>query len=61
MPRISKRPARGHKRGVVTYVRLPPEAHAQIVDIASQRGWPHTIASVAAEMISRGLAVEKTP
>lgn len=41
---------------VVTYVRVKPEEHAQIVKIVAKRGLPHTIASVSAEMISRGLA-----
>jgi hypothetical protein len=50
--------ARKAKRGggtIVTYMRLKSEAHAQIVQIAKERGWPHSIASVTAEMISRGL------
>jgi hypothetical protein len=46
---------------VVTYVRVRPEVHAQIVQIAEKRGYPHTIASVAAELISRGLKTEKPP
>lgn len=40
---------------VVTYVRVKLEDHARIKQIAAKRGHPHTIASVAAEMISRGL------
>ncbi len=40
---------------VVMYTRLQPELHVQIERIAKERGWPHTIASVAAEMIARGL------
>lgn len=43
---------------VVTYVRVKPEEHARITEIAEKRGYPHTIASVAAEMISRGLKDE---
>jgi len=43
---------------VVTYVRVTPEEHALIAQIAEKRGYPHTIASVAAEMISRGLKAE---
>lgn len=43
---------------VVTYVRLLPEEHALIEKIAQKRGYPHTIASVAGEMISRGLKTE---
>jgi hypothetical protein len=56
--------ARKAKRGdnrVVTYVRVKPEEHALITQIAEKRGYPHTIASVAAEMISRGLKEEATP
>lgn len=52
-PKKSKRDNR-----VVTYVRVTPEEHARIVRIAEKRGYPHTIASVASEMISKGLAVE---
>jgi hypothetical protein len=46
---------------VVTYVRLKPTEHARIVKIADERGLPHTIASVAAEMISKGLLTETQP
>jgi hypothetical protein len=47
-----------HDDRVVTYVRLPAREHAQITEIAEKRGYPHTIASVTAEMVSRGLAAE---
>jgi hypothetical protein len=53
MPR-AKKAKRGDNR-VVTYVRVKPAEHALIVKIAEKRGYPHTIASVAGEMISRGL------
>jgi hypothetical protein len=43
---------------VVTYVRITSGEHARIAKIAEVRGYPHTIASVAAEMISRGLKEE---
>lgn len=43
---------------VVMYVRVKPEEHAQIAKIAEERGYPHTLASVVAEMISRGLQTE---
>jgi len=43
---------------VVTYVRVRPEEHARIAKLAEDRGYPHTIASVASEMISKGLAAE---
>jgi hypothetical protein len=43
---------------VVTYVRVKQTEYAQILKIAKKRGHPHTIASVTAEMISRGLASE---
>jgi len=39
---------------------VKPEEYKQIVKIVAKRGLPHTIASVSAEMISRGLAEEKT-
>lgn len=40
------------------YVRVLPKEHALIKKIVRKRGYPNTIASVAAEMISRGLATE---
>ncbi len=43
---------------IVTYVRVKPEEHALIEEIAKKRGYPHTIASVASEMLSKGLASE---
>jgi chorismate mutase len=43
---------------VVAYVRIPSREHAQVVKIAEARGYPHTIASVLAEMISRSLKEE---
>ena len=43
---------------VVTYVRLKPDVHVRLAKIAEKRGLPHTITSVAAEMITAGL--EKT-
>ncbi len=43
---------------VVTYVRVKAEKHALIAKIARTRGWPYTIASVTAEMITRGLKAE---
>lgn len=47
---------------VVTYVRLSPEVHKQIEQIAEERGYPHSIASVATEMVLRGLeAVGSAP
>ena len=49
----TRRPKRANR--VVTYVRVAPEEHAQIAQIAKAWGYPHTIASVASEMISRGL------
>lgn len=38
------------------YVRVQESEHRDIAEIAEARGYPHTIASVAAEMITRGLA-----
>lgn len=40
---------------IVTYVRLQPEIHQEVVQIAEERGYPHTIASVATEMVALGL------
>lgn len=59
MPK-AKKAKRGDDR-IVTYIRVKPEVHAQIVQIAEKRGYPHTIASVASEMISRGLKEELPP
>ena len=56
----AKKKAKRDKR-VVTYVRVKPEDYALIEEIAKKRGYPHTIASVATEMISRGLASETAP
>jgi hypothetical protein len=42
----------------VMYVRVKPEEHALITQIAKKRGYPHTIASVAAKIIARGLSAE---
>lgn len=46
---------------ILTYVRLLPEVHQQVVQIAKERGYPHTIASVATEMVSLGLKSAKAP
>jgi len=59
MPRAKK--AKRVDDRVVTYVRMKSEEHEQIAQIAEKRGYPHTIASVAAEMISRGLKEEISP
>jgi predicted DNA-binding protein len=40
---------------VVLYVRVPLEVRDRITKIASKRGYPHTIASVTSEIISKGL------
>jgi molybdenum cofactor biosynthesis enzyme len=55
-----KKAKRGDDR-IVAYVRMKQEDHAMIAQIAEKRGYPHTIASVAAEMISRGLKTETPP
>ena len=51
-----KKPKRDSR--IVMYIRVKPEERAQAAKIAAQRGYPHTIASVSAEMFSRGLASE---
>jgi hypothetical protein len=43
---------------VTIYVRVKPEVHARIAEIAEKRSHPHTIASVTAEIISKGLGIE---
>jgi L-fucose mutarotase/ribose pyranase (RbsD/FucU family) len=40
---------------IVMYLRVRETEHAKIAKIAEERGHPHTIASVAAEMISKSL------
>jgi len=40
------------------YVRVRPEDRALITKIAEERGYPHTAASVAGEVIARGLKTE---
>lgn len=47
-----------HNSWIVMYVRVKPEEHTLIKEIAGKRGYPHTIASVSAEMISKGLKTE---
>jgi len=51
-----KKPKRDNR--IVTYVPLTPEDHEMIAQIAKKRGYPYTIASIAAEMISKALASE---
>jgi hypothetical protein len=41
---------------IVLYLRVKSAERARIAEIAEKRGHPHTLASVAAEMIGRGLA-----
>lgn len=44
----------------VIYMRLPIVVLDRVRKIADKRGWPHTIASVGAEALERGLDVETT-
>lgn len=46
---------------VVMYVRVKPEEHARVKQIADKRGYPHSISSVASEIFSRGLAAKPEP
>ena len=55
--RSTKRPKRDGR--VVAYIRMNAKEHTQISKIAAKRGHPHTFASVAAEMISKALKMEK--
>lgn len=57
--RKTNRQPNGTKRTVV-YVRIRPEVRARIVAIAAERGLPHSGASVASEMVSRGLKTLST-
>lgn len=43
---------------ITMYVRVKPEEHARIAQIAEQRGYPHNKSSVASEMLAKGLAGE---
>lgn len=62
MPLTKKRhkapsqPSNAGRATEVLYTRLPRETYEKIVEIAAKRGWPHTTASVAAELIAKGLA-----
>lgn len=58
MPKTKTKKTKSRDERVVTYVRVKPEEHAQIAKIADERGYPHSIASVASEMISKGLKAE---
>lgn len=49
----AKKPKRDVRHPI--YVRVLPAEHARIVQIVETRGRPHTVASVTAEMITRGL------
>lgn len=42
---------------IVTYIRLSPKHHARVAQIAKKRGYPHTLASVMAELIARSLEI----
>lgn len=55
MSRLKKAAKAKRTDRVVMYIRINPTEHAQITKIVKSRGLPHTIASVAAELISRGL------
>lgn len=43
---------------IVLYIRVKPIERAKIAKIVEERGYPHTIASVAGEMLARGLESE---
>jgi hypothetical protein len=45
---------------LVMYIRLNPAEHAKIAKIAEKRGLPHTMASVAGELIAKALKTETT-
>jgi molybdenum cofactor biosynthesis enzyme len=57
--RMAKAKKAKRAANVVTYVRMTPAARDQIDQIVKERGYPATIASVASEMITKGLAVPK--
>ncbi len=56
MARVKK--AKRRSPHVVMYVRVKPEEHAQIAKIAEGRGYPHTLASVVADIITHALRTE---
>jgi len=60
MPQTPRRAAKAKRprAPVVMYVRVRPEDRALITKIAEERGYPHTAASVAGEVIARGLKTE---
>lgn len=47
-----------HGSREVMYIRVTPEVRESIEKIAAQRGYPHTVTSVAFDMITKGLRVE---
>jgi hypothetical protein len=51
MPRAKKK----RDDRILTYVRLHPAQHRQVVQIVEERGYPHSIASVTTEMVALGL------
>jgi len=55
MPK-AKKPKRDN-RGVL-YIRATQKVRASIEKIAAQRGYPHTVSSVAFDLIVKGLRVE---
>lgn len=58
MVRAHKTKAKTKRKGhptIVMYVRVATSDHKTLVRLADGRGWPHTVASVTGEMISRGL------
>lgn len=55
-PKKAKRNGRLDSGRIVAYIRIKPEEHEQITQIVKDRGYPHTFASVASEILSEGLA-----
>ncbi len=48
----SHAPSPSTRTTTVLYTRIPVDLHAAIVRAAKKRGWPHTVASVAAEALA---------
>lgn len=53
-----RRPRLKRDKQEALYVRVTPEIRTSIEEIAARRGYPHTVASVASDMIAKGLLVE---
>lgn len=45
-----------HEQRIPFHLRIPKWAHKRIGEIVKQRGYPHTLSSVGAELLELGIA-----